>query len=98
MVRMIGFYLLVFTILLGHPITYALPAKDVKLVLDREYFQVTRELLRSAKKSIQVMMFEASFYAKHPKSPSNILNRRIDICPEKGDRRGGNIGDERSRG
>jgi cardiolipin synthase len=84
MVRMIGFHLLVFTILLGHPTTYALPAKDVKLVLDREYFQVTRELLRSAKKSIQVMMFEASFYAKHPNSPSNILIGELISARKKG--------------
>jgi cardiolipin synthase len=84
MVRMIGFHLLVFTILLGHPTTYALPAKDVKLVLDREYFQVTRELLRSAKKSIQVMMFEASFYAKYPNSPSNILIGELISARKKG--------------
>jgi polyphosphate kinase len=57
----------------SHSLTYALPAKDVRVVLDREYFQITRRLLRNAEKSIQMMMFEASFYAKHPKSPSNML-------------------------
>ena len=72
MVRMVGLYLLVFVTFLSHSLTYALPAKDVKVVLDREYFQITRGLLRNAEKSIQMMMFEASFYAKHPKSPSNM--------------------------
>ncbi|UCD70489.1 MAG: hypothetical protein JSW70_05635 [Syntrophobacterales bacterium] len=84
MVRMVGFYLLVFIILLHHSITYALPAKDVKVVLDREYFQITRGLLRHAKKSIQMMMFEASFYAKHPESPSNILIGELISAQKRG--------------
>jgi len=96
MVRVLGFYLLVFITLFNHSLTYALPAKDVRVVLDREYFQITRELLRNAEKSIQMMMFEASFYAKHPKSPSNILigelisarrrGVRVEIILETSDR------------
>ena len=84
MVRMLGFYLLVFIIVLSHSITYALPAKDIKVVLDREYYQVTRGLLRNAKKSIHMMMFEASFYAKHPKSPSNILIGELISARKRG--------------
>ena len=67
MVRVFGFCLLVFVIFVSHSATQALPAEDVKLVLDREYFQVAQELLRNAKQSIQVIMFEANFYADHPK-------------------------------
>ena len=42
MVRIWGFCFLVFIILLGHSTTQAFPAKDIKVVLDREYFQVAR--------------------------------------------------------
>ena len=84
MVRMLGFYFLVFVTLLNHSLTYALPAKDVKVVLDREYFQITRGLLSNAKKSIQVMMFEACFYGKHPNSPSNILIGELISARKKG--------------
>ena len=105
MVRICRFCLLVFIILLGHSATYALPAKDVKVVLDREYFQVARGLLGNAEQSIQMMMFEASFYANHPKSPSNILigelisarkrGIRVEVILESSDR--GNRATERNR-
>ena len=105
MVRICRFCFLVFIILLGHSTTHALPAKDVKVVLDREYFQVARGLLGNAEKSIQMMMFEASFYAKHPKSPSNILigelisarkrGIRVEVILETSDR--GNRATERNR-
>ena len=86
MVRIVGFYLLVFIILLNHSLTYALPAKDVRVVLDGEYFKIARGLLRNAEKSIQMMMFEADFYAKHPKSPSNILIHELISARERGAR------------
>jgi phosphatidylserine/phosphatidylglycerophosphate/cardiolipin synthase-like enzyme len=98
MVRMLGFNLLVFITLLNHSLTYAFPAKDVRVVLDREYFQITRGLLRNAEKSIQMMMFEASFYVKYPKSPSNILigelisahkrGVKVEVILETSDRKG----------
>jgi phosphatidylserine/phosphatidylglycerophosphate/cardiolipin synthase-like enzyme len=84
MARTFVFYLLFFIILLSHSLTHALPAKDVKVVLDKEYFQITQGLLRNAKKSIQMMMFEASFYAKHPKSPSNILIGELISARKRG--------------
>ena len=84
MARMLVFYLLFFITLLSHSLTYALPAKDVKVVLDKEYFQITQGLLRNAEKSIQMMMFEASFYAKHPKSPSNILIGELISARKRG--------------
>jgi len=84
MVRMVGLYLLVFVTILSHSLTCALPAKDVKVVLDREYFQVARGLLRNAEKSIQMMMFEASFYAKYPKSPSNMLIGELISARKRG--------------
>lgn len=84
MIRVLGFYLLVFITLFNHCLTYALPAEDVRVVLDREYFQITRGLLRNAEKSIQMMMFEASFYAKHPKSPSNILIGELISARKRG--------------
>jgi phosphatidylserine/phosphatidylglycerophosphate/cardiolipin synthase-like enzyme len=61
-----------------------LPAKDVKVVLDREYFEVARGLLKNAEKSIQMMMFEANFYADHPGSPSNILIGELISARKRG--------------
>jgi len=84
MMRIVGCCLLVFITLLNHSLPYALPAEDVKVILDREYFQITRELLRNAKKSIHMMMFEASFYDKHPKSPSNILIGELISARKRG--------------
>jgi phosphatidylserine/phosphatidylglycerophosphate/cardiolipin synthase-like enzyme len=105
MVRICRVCLIVFIILLGHSATRALPAKDVKVVLDREYFQVARRLLGNAEQSIQMMMFEASFYANHPKSPSNILigelisarkrGIRVEVILESSDR--GDRATERNR-
>jgi phosphatidylserine/phosphatidylglycerophosphate/cardiolipin synthase-like enzyme len=84
MVRVLGFSLLVFVIFVSHSATQALPAEDVKLVLDREYFQVAQGLLRNAKQSIRVIMFEANFYADHPKSPTNILIRELISARKRG--------------
>ena len=84
MLKMRVLCLFVFIILLGHSATHALPAKDVKVVLDREYFQVARGLLGNAEQSIQMMMFEASFYTKHPKSPSNILISELISARKRG--------------
>ena len=81
---MTGVYILVFITLLNYSLTCALPAKDVKVVLDGEYFKITRGLLRNAKKSIQMMMFVADFYAKHPKSPSNILIGELISARKRG--------------
>ncbi len=84
MLRIVVFYLLVFITVLNHSPTYALPAKDVEVVLDGEYFKIARGLLRNAKKSIHMMMFEANFYAKHPKSPSNILIGELISAQKRG--------------
>ena len=82
--RILGFCLLVFITILNNSLTYALPAKDVKVVLDKEYFQITRGLLSNAKKSVQIMMFEASFYGRYPKSPSNILIGELISARKRG--------------
>ncbi len=84
MLRVLACCLLVLTPLFHPPLTHALPAKDVKVVLDREYFQITRALLRDAEKSIRVMMFEASFYREHPRSPSNILIGELISARKRG--------------
>jgi phosphatidylserine/phosphatidylglycerophosphate/cardiolipin synthase-like enzyme len=98
MLRARTFFLLALIALFHSPLTHALPTKDVKVVLDREYFQIARALLRDAEKSIRIMMFEASFYTKYPKSPSNILigelisarkrGVKVEVILEASDRRG----------
>ena len=105
MLKVLAVCLLVLTALFHPPLIHALPAKDVQVVLDREYFQITRALLRDAEKSIRVMMFEANFYTKHPQSPSNILigelisarkrGLRVEVILEASDR--GDRATERNR-
>ena len=55
------------------PLSIGLPAEDVQLVTDAQYFQVAKKMIQEAKTSIQIMMFEMVYYDKHPQSPSNLL-------------------------
>ena len=42
--------------------SFSLPAEDVQVVLDDQYFQVAKKMIQEAKHSIQVMMFEMGYY------------------------------------
>ncbi len=56
-----------------------LPAEDVQLVTDAQYFQVAKKMIQEAKTSIRVIMYEMGYYDRHPDSPSNLLiNELID--------------------
>ena len=60
------------------------PAKDVQVITDREYFGVVRDSIQKAQSSINVMMFEASYYEKHKDSPSNVLIRELIAAKKRG--------------
>lgn len=59
------------------PHSFGLPAEEVQLVMDAQYFQVAKKMIQEAKTSIQVMMFEMRYYDEHPNSPSNLLIKEL---------------------
>ncbi len=61
-----------------------LPAEDVQLVMDEQYFQVAKKMIQEAKSSILIMMFEMGYYEKHPNTPSNILIRELIEAKKRG--------------
>jgi len=65
-----------------HP--FCLPAEDVQLVTDAQYFQVAKKMIEEAKRSIQVMMFEMGYYDQNPNTPSNLLIRELINAKKRG--------------
>jgi phosphatidylserine/phosphatidylglycerophosphate/cardiolipin synthase-like enzyme len=76
------FILLLFTF--DPPLSVALPAEDVQLVTDAQYFQVAQKMIKEAKTSIQIIMFEMGFYEEHPNTPSNLLIRDLIDAKKRG--------------
>lgn len=74
---------IIFIIFFRLPV-FALPAQDVEVVTDREYFQVVHHALGEADHSIQVMMYTIGYYEKYPESPSNILIRDLIEAKQRG--------------
>jgi len=66
------------------PLSFGLPAEDVQLVTDAQYFQVAKKVIQEAKFSIQVMMFEMEYYDKYPQSPSNLLIKDLINARKRG--------------
>jgi len=60
------------------------PAKDVKVVTDKQYFGVVSSCIQEAKSSVRMMMFEASYYEKYHNSPSNVLLRELIAAKKRG--------------
>ena len=66
------------------PLSLALPAEDVQLVTDAQYFQVAKKMIQEARSSIQVMMFEMGYYDRNPNTPSNLLIRELINAKKRG--------------
>jgi phosphatidylserine/phosphatidylglycerophosphate/cardiolipin synthase-like enzyme len=66
------------------PLSVALPAEDVQLVTDAQYFQVAQKMIKEAKTSIQLMLFEMGYYEEHPNTPSNLLIRELIDAKKRG--------------
>jgi len=64
--------------------SYTLPAEDVQLVTDAQYFQVAKKVIQEAKSSIHLMMFEMVFYDKYPQTPSNLLIKDLINARKRG--------------
>jgi len=69
---------------LSPPDSFSLPADDVQLVLNDQYFQVAKKMIQEAKHSIQVMMFEMGYYDRNPNTPSNLLIRELINAKKRG--------------
>lgn len=61
-----------------------LPAEDVQWVTNDQYFHIAQKLIKEAKSSIHVMMFEMGFYEEHPNTPSNLLIRDLIEAKKRG--------------
>jgi len=66
------------------PWVSGLPAEDIQLITNEEYFQVAQKLIKEAKKSIQVMMFEMAHYSGRSTTPSNVLIRELIQAQKRG--------------
>ncbi len=64
--------------------SFSLPAEDVQVVLDAQYFQVAKKMIQEAKHSIQVMMFEMGYYDEYPMTLSNLLIRELVNAEKRG--------------
>ena len=76
------FFFLLSTFSIPHAI--ALPAEDVQVITDTQYFQVAKRLIQEAKTSIQVMMFEMGYYEQHSTTPSNLLIKELIEAKKRG--------------
>jgi phosphatidylserine/phosphatidylglycerophosphate/cardiolipin synthase-like enzyme len=66
------------------PHSFCLPAEDVQVVLDAQYFQTAKKLIQEAKHSIQVMMFEMGYYDRNLNTPSNLLVKELIDAKKRG--------------
>ena len=66
------------------PSSYGLPAEDVQLVTDSQYFQTAQRMIQESKETIRVMMFEMGFYDSHPNTPSNLLIKELIGAKKRG--------------
>ena len=64
--------------------SWGFEAKKVEFLIDSGYFPVVKRLINSAQKSVQVMMFEASYYREYPGSPSNQLIEAVADAGKRG--------------
>jgi len=76
------FFLLLSTLHL--PLSYSLPAEDVQLVTDAQYFQIAKKMIQEAKTSIQVTMFEMGYYDRYSNTPSNLLIQELVNAKKRG--------------
>jgi phosphatidylserine/phosphatidylglycerophosphate/cardiolipin synthase-like enzyme len=76
------FFLTPFTLFLSP--SFGLPAEDVQLVMDAQYFQIAKKLIQESKTSIHVMMFEMGYYEQHANTPSNLLIKELINAKKRG--------------
>ncbi len=80
--RILLFFVLFSTFYVPH--SFALPAEDVRVVANEQYFKVAQELIKGAKRSVRVMMFEMAYYKQHLNTPTNVLIRELIGARKRG--------------
>jgi phosphatidylserine/phosphatidylglycerophosphate/cardiolipin synthase-like enzyme len=75
--------LLLFSVIFP-PLSYGLPAEDVQLVADSQYFQTAKKMIQESRETIRVMMFEMGYYDDHPSTPSNLLIKELIGAKKRG--------------
>jgi phosphatidylserine/phosphatidylglycerophosphate/cardiolipin synthase-like enzyme len=73
-----------FLVMLSNVNSWGFEAKKIEFLIDSGYFPEVKRLINSAKKSVQVMMFEASYYKEYPGSPSNQLIEAVVDARKRG--------------
>ncbi len=71
-------------IVINTSVSCGFKAEKVEFLMDNRYFPRVKQLIDSAEKSVQVMMFEASYYKKYPDSPSNQLIEALMNAAKRG--------------
>ena len=64
--------------------SFGLPAESVEIVTDKQYVPVAQKLIKEAKTSIQVMMFEMGYYEDRSATPSNLLIKALIDAKKRG--------------
>lgn len=64
--------------------SFGLSAESVEIVTDAQYVPVAQKLIKEAKTSIQVMMFEMGYYEDRPTTPSNLLIKALIDAKKRG--------------
>ena len=79
-------YILIATLIFffSFQIVLALPAKDVQPIPNRLYYPAVHELLKQAKKSVYIVMFEMFYYRKYPESLENQLVQDLIDAHKRG--------------
>jgi cardiolipin synthase len=82
--KAVFFRTLLLLILFNALVSCGLEAQNVRFVMDSGYFPEVKALINSSRKSVQLMMFEATFYDKYPDSPSNQLINALMEAAKRG--------------
>jgi phosphatidylserine/phosphatidylglycerophosphate/cardiolipin synthase-like enzyme len=66
------------------PLSISSPVEELRLVTNEQYFQVARDLIKDAKHSLRVMMFEMTYYKNRASSPTNVLMQELISARKRG--------------
>jgi phosphatidylserine/phosphatidylglycerophosphate/cardiolipin synthase-like enzyme len=66
------------------PLSISSPVEELRLVTNEQYFQVAKDLIKGAKHSLRVMMYEMTYYKNRASSPTNVLIRELIDARKRG--------------
>ena len=66
------------------PLSISSPVEELRLVTNEQYFQAARDLIKGAKHSLRVMMFEMTYYKNRTGSPTNVLMQELISARKRG--------------